>query len=311
MPYSNPSSQYSLGISTTNNVIDQKMNVFKLMPGLQTTISVTPQFINTSKNFNDLNPITRNCRLPHENFGLSLLKNYSRTACEHECAFKKAVSLCRCMPWYYKNDSSSVPICEMFGGYCFDKIMSTRKSYKGCPAFCLDNCGGVQLSWERNFRPINLETICRKNSVLHTFLNQSAKQHFWQEHYNNLTIGDKEPFLYLDNAMRNGKMSDHYVALCKDFVNKYVAIVSIESPVDVITLSSRDLSATWMDKFGIIGGIFGLFTGFSMVTILDMIRYLYKHYQQGFKMEDHNENNENGRSSLTGEYFLESKKVTT
>ena len=111
--------------------------------------------------------------------------------------------------------------------------------------------------------------------------------------------------------MRNGKMSDHYVALCKDFVNKYVAIVSIESPVDVITLSSRDLSATWMDKFGIIGGIFGLFTGFSMVTILDMIRYLYKHYQQGFKMEDHNENNENGRSSLTGEYFLESKKVTT
>ena len=162
MPYSNPSSQYSLGISTSNNVIDQKINVLNIVPGLQTTISVTPQIIETSEGFDGLNPISRKCRLPQENFGLSLLKDYSRTACEHECAFKKAVSLCRCMPWYYKNESSSVPACEMFGGYCFDKIMSTRESYKGCPSFCLDDCGGVQLSWEKNFRPINLETICNK-----------------------------------------------------------------------------------------------------------------------------------------------------
>ena len=33
------------------------------------------------------------------------------TACEHECAFMKAVSLCKCAPWYYRNKSSTVPIC--------------------------------------------------------------------------------------------------------------------------------------------------------------------------------------------------------
>ena len=202
LPFSDDASEYTLGVSNIHSVIDQKLNVIDLEPGLQTIISVTPQLIETSKDFDGLDAFTRDCKLPHEMYGLNLVKQYSQTACEHECAFKRAVSLCKCTPWYYKNESDNVPICEMFGGYCFNKIMSTRKFYKECSGDCLEDCNGIKLSWEKSFRPINIDKICSKNSVLHKFLSQSAKQQFSLDHYNRLTSGDKEQFKYLDNTMK-------------------------------------------------------------------------------------------------------------
>ena len=184
LPYSDDSSEYTLGISTSLNVMEQKINVINLEAGMHTIVSVTPQSIETTEGFNGLNPIKRNCRLPFETFGLKSVKNYSRTACEHECAFTKAISICKCTPWYYRNDFTTLPICEMFGGYCFDKVMSTRDFYKQCSDYCLDDCNGMQLSWEKSFRPINIEKICKRGSVLHEYLTKSAKQHFSLDHYN-------------------------------------------------------------------------------------------------------------------------------
>ena len=273
------SSEYSLGISSSLSMIDQKLNVINLEAGMNTIVSVTPQFVETSDAFNDLNPIARKCRLPHETFELKSVKKYSRTACEHECAFMKAVSVCKCTPWYYKNNITTVPICEMFGGHCFDKVMSTRKFYKQCNDYCLDDCNGVQLSWEKSFRPIDIEKICRKGSVLHEYLMKSAKQHYSDDHYKRLTTGDKEKiaqeFIYLDNTMRNENISDHYETLCKEFVENYVAIITIEAPTDVITKIARDLETTFFELMGILGGELGLFTGFSMLSILECLTAIY------------------------------------
>ena len=68
------SSEYSLGISSSLSMIDQKLNVINLEAGMNTIVSVTPQFVETSGAFNDLNPIARKCRLPHETFELKSVK---------------------------------------------------------------------------------------------------------------------------------------------------------------------------------------------------------------------------------------------
>ena len=297
-PNKDESSEYSLSISNSLSAIDQKLNIINLEAGMNTIVSVTPQLIETTKDFDALNPNSRKCRLPHETFedlpyGLKSAKNYSRTACEHECAFMKAVSVCKCTPWYYRNDSSTVPICEMFGGYCFDKIMSTRKFYKQCSDYCLEDCNGMQLSWEKTFRPINIEKICKRGSVLHEYLMKSAKQHFSIDNYKRLTTGDKEKIaqqlVYLDNTMRNENRSDHYETLCKQFVDKYVAIVTVETPSDVITKMTRDLSETLFELIGILGGEIGLFTGFSMVSILEYLTSVYNfiwHYGEDTSADD-------------------------
>ena len=293
LPYSDVSTTYSLGVSTPLNSMDQKLNVMDLEPGLHTVVSVTPQFIQTTEEFNELPYYSRRCKLPHETIDLKSFKNYSRTACEHECAFMKAVSACKCTPWYYRNNFTAVPICEKFGGLCFDNVMSTRKFYKQCSDYCLEDCNGMQLSWEKSFRPINIDKICKRGSVLHKYLMESAKQHFSDNIYNRLTTGDKEKvvqqFIYLDMTMRNGNMSDHYVKLCKDFVEKYVAIVTVATPTNVITKISRELSVTLFEMMGILGGEIGLFTGFSMLSILEYMTAIYNfiwHYGEEIGPDD-------------------------
>ena len=303
IPHFKDPSAYSLGISTALNSIDQKRNVLDIQPGLHTIVSVTPQSIATSEGFDDLDTFKRKCKLPHETYGLKLVQNYTRTSCEHECAFMKAVTTCECMPWYYRNYSTSIPICEMFGGHCFNKIMSTRKFYKECSKDCLEDCNGMQLSWEQRFQPINIEKICVRGGVLHKYLLQSAKQHFSQDHYNRLTSGNKEQFIYLDKMMRSVSMSDHYVTLCKQFVEKHIAIISVEAPVDVITLTLRDLSVTWMDKIGILGGTLGLFTGVSMISILDVIKFIRKMIGGSEKENDDDLCEEGTSLTVTSDFF--------
>ena len=121
----------------------------------------------------------------------------------------------------------------------------------------------------------------------------SAKKHFSDDHYNRLTTGDKEKiaqqFLYLDMTMRNGNTSDHYVTLCKNFVQKYVAIVTVETPTNVITVVTRELSESLVEMLGVLGGELGLFTGFSMLSILELMTAIYNfiwHYGEETEADD-------------------------
>ena len=60
-----------------------------------------------------------------------------------------------------------------------------------------------------------------------------------------------------------------------DFVEKYIAVITVESPNDDITVITRDLSASILEKVGIMGGWTGLFTGFSMLSIISILEYIY------------------------------------
>ena len=71
------------------------------------------------------------------------MKYYTKTGCEFECAVKNAIQLCQCLPWFYPNNFTDVPICEMFGFACFDKVMYLKKYYKMCPDICFEDCNGL------------------------------------------------------------------------------------------------------------------------------------------------------------------------
>ena len=61
-----------------------------------------------------------------------MVNKYTRIGCEMECAASKAIDLCQCIPWYYTNNFTETPICDMFGGYCFKQIINNEKYYKMC-----------------------------------------------------------------------------------------------------------------------------------------------------------------------------------
>ena len=73
------------------------------------------------------------------------------------------------------------------------------------------------------------------------FLKKSENQHFSQNYYNRwkLATEDSRQFEELHKIMKDGNMSDHYVTQCMEYVEKYIAIVTIETPTNVVTLTQR------------------------------------------------------------------------
>ena len=131
---------YNIKISTKNNFIDQKRELIEVKPGYHLTIRVIPKVVDASKAFETFEYQTRNCKLVHETNGLNYLKQYSKVGCEVECAMNESVRICKCLPWFYPNNFTVTPMCDMFGAKCFDMIMSDETNYKKCPDKCLENC---------------------------------------------------------------------------------------------------------------------------------------------------------------------------
>ena len=116
------------------------------MPGQHIVIHVLPKIIDAANEFKLLPLSTRKCMLSQETQGFKFLIEYSRKGCELECAAQKAVSFCKCLPWYYPNNFTVLPMCDMFGSHCFDRIMSDQSFYKKCQQWCKEECQEISLT---------------------------------------------------------------------------------------------------------------------------------------------------------------------
>jgi hypothetical protein len=249
---------------------------------------VTPQFVDTTDDFDQLGLDERNCKFSYESDGLKVLNKYSRIGCEVECALNKSAVLCQCMPWYYPNNYYNVPICDMLGGYCFEHIMSNTKHYRQCRNVCLDDCKGIHFVKTVMFKQIDFENICRPGSPLNEFFKKSAKKHFSFEHYTTLASGEHEKLDSLESTLTKDNMTNG--ELCKNFVEKYIAMVTVETPTNVVVKSFKDQRASFVEKIGLVGGTIGLFTGLSFLSLLDWAIIIYRFFMP--EEENNQQNNE-------------------
>ena len=256
---------YTVGVTGQNNLVDQKISVHKLWPGYHTTIHTVPKILETSSNFDDLALDKRNCRLPHETNGFSLFQEYTQKGCEIECAAKKAMSFCKCLPWHYPNNFISLPMCDTFSGFCFNKIMSDEVFYKKCKSECLPDCKEISLSvWQRS-TPLKIKDLCKDGTFFDKFLQQNFQKLFALENYRSLVQEQRIPDLA--KSFSNG-------SLCTEYVRKYVAFVSIESPTETVSKSQMDRSTSFIDQLGIIGGNLGLCVGMSVLGMFEAITFI-------------------------------------
>ena len=58
---------------------------------------------------------------------------------------------------------------------------------------------------------------------------------------------------------------------CKDYVKKYVAIVTVETPVDTVIKSKRIARITFNDQLAVVGGTLGLFSGISILSMVEVL----------------------------------------
>ena len=59
--------------------------------------------------------------------------------------------------------------------------------------------------------------------------------------------------------------------LCEEYVQKYISIVSVEAPTSVVLKSIREERDTFSDKLAVIGGTLGLFSGMSILSMVEII----------------------------------------
>ena len=277
LPFNSEQLAYNLGISSKTNNIDQKRNIVNILPGFLTVIRVIPQLIDTTDSFDQMANSSRNCKLSNEIEGLKLLKSYTKVGCEFECAVKKAVSICKCMPWFYTNNFTDTPICNSFSGHCFEHFVSNESNYKNCPNLCKEDCKGIPMTVVTNYVPINADELCKEGSFFKKQLTHSSWQHFAFENYKTLITGDGQ-IPDLQASMANG-------SLCLQFIHRFVGMVSVESPTSTVTKSAREPRVTFMDQLGTIGGTLGLFTGMSLLSMIEIIFFLHAFLKNFSKIE--------------------------
>ena len=257
---------YTVGVSGKTDFIDQKTSIQKLRPGYHTTIHVIPKILGTTSDFDKFEVDTRGCKLPQETWGFKFLKKYSRKGCELECAMRKATSYCKCLPWQYPNNFTSMPMCDMFGGYCFNQIMSNIIYYKTCKTECLEDCHYTSLSMWHTSVPLETHEICKDGTQFDKFFRHHFQRFFAFENYQ-MMIKKKSTF-DLEKSLSNG-------SLCEKYVNQYVSFVSIESPTKIVTKSHRDQRKFFIDKLGTIGGTLGVCAGMSVLSMVEVGVFVY------------------------------------
>jgi hypothetical protein len=262
--------KYIIGISDKKNFIDQQRDMIHLKPGHHMMIKVLPRLVRTTADFNELLKSQRKCRLSHETEGFSLLKQYSRKGCQFECAAKMAIQICKCIPWYLPNDFKEWPICNMFGGHCFEIIMEDSSYYQKCKGQCITDCHETAYIVIWSTFELELDSTCNGKGFHNYHFKQTLPKHFAFYNYKTMVEGGSIP--ELDKSYKNG-------SLCRDYVKNYGAFVSVEGGNTRIIVTNRDRRIFFYDQLGTFGGTLGLFVGMSVVSFFEvafLIFYLTK-----------------------------------
>ena len=58
---------------------------------------------------------------------------------------------------------------------------------------------------------------------------------------------------------------------CQEYVKNYITIVTIETPTETVTKSTRVKRVSFTDELAVIGGTLGLFSGMSLLSMVEII----------------------------------------
>ena len=109
--------------------------------------------------------------------------------------------------------------------------------------------------------PLDLEDICKLGKFMSQHLEHSFSKHFAFEAYETLVDGGSLPDL--ETSLLNG-------TLCQNYVKNFLAFVSVNSPTGSVIKTVRDKRFTFFDQLGTVGGTLGLFTGMSVLSMIEV-----------------------------------------
>ena len=167
-----------------------------------------------------------------------------------------------CYPWNYpKPIDRDMPLCQYFGNDCFfSKFQDNTYKLKHCD--CLPACNVVDyklvIDSNRKFSNEEINKLCADGTPHHRYIMQSERQYMDHLKLINITLYP------LDHAER----------VCENYLKTQFARVQVKLDGSSYLKRIQTLKYKDSDKFAIIGGTLGLFTGFSFIVLFELLYWI-------------------------------------
>ena len=182
---------------------------------------------------------------------------------------------CRCIPWdMVRNDTEyDYELCDSGGNSCFWQKMQVKETMaKEC--FCLSDCSNVKYTHSTTLKPYNMVSQCNSGWFgIDTLFSSTS---IWSQRALVLSkiLG---PMTNITDWTKYEKaiLDDYAKTLCNAVIeDKAVLVIELEG--STFTKLKRSLRVTFTDKLGSIGGTLGLFLGFSLLAVVELIHWVFR-----------------------------------
>ena len=155
----------------------------------------------------------------------------------------------------------NLPLCTFYGNECFYTKFhnQTHKSQCECVPACNEIVYKYYIDRQRKFTSEEISDFCRSFFTPHM-------QYIWHFEHANFDV------LRMKNLTADRLAHSHRV--CKHYISTQFARIHIRLDGTTHLRRLQSLKYSSGDKFAIIGGTFGLFTGFSFIALFEALHWI-------------------------------------
>ncbi len=235
--------------------------------GYETTVHVTPMQLVSSANLKTLKIAGRRCRYEAENpYPHSVFSQFTQKGCDFETKYRYARERHNCAPWFIPtSDSHSKEavrrLCTQEESVAFQRTMAEFRRFHSNPD-CVENCNEVDYEVIVTSNPVDPSEVCGGSGTDNKLLGLRAGSK-WREY---------------EEGQVSWRLGGNAIdrSFCERKVRDDLAFVSVEISRPRIMRLARRRRVTFADMLGNVGGTIGLFTGMSMLSVMELLYWSFK-----------------------------------
>ena len=169
---------------------------------------------------------------------------------------------CQCAPWNFPQPlQQGFPLCTFYGNSCFKSKMGNL-TYKTTSCSCLPSCNSIKYDFNidltRKITNEEIEEMC-----------------FWGRPHMQYILETEKSIFELKRITNMSKLRERHVKeMCRSYLRHEYAHVTIRIDGTTYLKRVKSLKYTETDKFAVVGGTLGLFSGFSFIVIFELLYWV-------------------------------------
>jgi len=236
-------------------------------PGTSIHIDITMQEVTSDASLESLAYSQRQCILPSEYPD----GKYSKSECQLKCQVKIAEAKCGCLSWKYSAlfspETSKIVCGAELEDSCFQRYVNDAA--QSCAQPAPKDAKDAQQVLDEGGCPTKCNMMTHTYSITRTFNEEDS----FDQMCRSLVRQKKNPYVahFLEFPDQPFQMFDQGQCLHLMKNTAVVTVAVVNEHVQVVTQTRR---ATFASQIAALGGIAGLFTGMSLISLAEVIYWM-------------------------------------